>query len=91
MKKEKFKIIEEGRLSKNKMGQIVGGGYICNQGRDYLVDEGPACVSGTASYSYCPADYQSCANGQNLSCPSKYSGPTGPGGIIIPIFDPDSL
>jgi hypothetical protein len=86
MRKQKFEIIEEGRLSKNEMYEVVGGAYSCtckNYTNPYLVTQ---CSQ--AGYSSCGGQYTSCTGssaGQLLSC-SNYVGPTGPGGLsgVIP-------
>ena len=84
MEKNKFEIIEEGRLNKSEMNQVIGGKYTCHPRGSYYVDEQCGIW---ASLSECPS-YYSCTSTTHLtSCggPRGYTGPTGPGGYEIPI------
>jgi hypothetical protein len=75
---KKFEIIEEGRLSKSEMTNIVGGDYTCVPANQYKVVQG--CMGGgTLNYSQC-SGYVSCLDDTQLSC-KNYVGPQGPGGL----------
>jgi hypothetical protein len=84
---KKFEIIEEGRLSKSEMGEIIGGGKTLHCQANYTVTE---CeLNGSpASLSSCPTLYLTCNEeawtcGMSSSTNGSYSGPTGPGGLQV--------
>ena len=75
-----FKVIEEGRLSKTELSELIGGVYTCSMNSYSTKDN---CQPSTPSYSQC-SGYVSCSDSNpssKMSC-NGYTGPTGPGGII---------
>jgi hypothetical protein len=84
---KKFEIIEEGRLNKSEMNEVMGGAMSCGLGGFLYCDT--CCASGTTGKnSSCIAGYSSCNNTNKMSCERNYNGPTGPGGYTQPANDP---
>jgi hypothetical protein len=81
---KKFEIIEEGRLNKSEMNQIVGG-FSCQKNSYFVYPEENCRIKNVPSYSVCIGGYRSCTGDNNaLTCSqaatSLYMGPTGPDG-----------
>jgi hypothetical protein len=87
---KRFKIIEEGRLSKSEMQEVLGGYLYCKP--EYVVKE--CNINGTTvQYAICGGTYQSCTKTGGLqSCIKEtgYTGKPGPGGDVVP-YGPGSV
>lgn len=80
MENEKFKVIEEGRLTSSEMKEVCGG-YTCAWEVLGLYSVSDNCGKGTTGkYSSCLEMYHSCKDSAFINCGS-YGGPTGPDGF----------
>ena len=97
--RNKFEIIEEGRLNKSEMNQVIGGVNSCNKvlscspARNYNADQSCEHNSGLST---CPRNYVSCSSnapGHFITCSAMYGGPTVPMGneIFVPSFNLNEL
>lgn len=76
----KCKIVENGRLNKLEMLSIRGGTVGCTSQTGYSMTEG--CQGKGTRYSVCPSGYESCIQATFTSCGSRYTGPSGPAGVV---------
>jgi|GEM_PF-5589785 len=94
----KFEIIEEGRLNKSEMNELIGGAYFCTGEFLGFYTVLPGCMgNGTISYSNCQIGYSSCTTAGGIMSCGDYGGHTGPGGTSItipggiPVIGPNGL